>query len=355
MPSMNRRSMILAGAGLAMPAIGARAQALENTLVVRTTGGVFEAALKRHFFDPFTRATGTRIVPVATSYGEMITKTVAMHKANAVEWDIISPQIFELENLSEYLLDLGDCSAMPNVASQGVPGACVRWGVHYLTGGNVLTWNTETLRDKAPRSWADFWDVQKFPGERALLGQPQSVLEAALMADGVPHEDVYKVLDTKEGQDRAFNKIRELKPHVALWWTGGSQPVQAIGSGEVVMANGWNGRLQAGITEGVPLKIVWNGAIDEVGYFMMVKGAPHKEEATELLRWIAKPESQAEFYKYVSYGPTMPGAWDFIPKSEWGRLPSSPDIMKQSIFLNVDWWLKNEGAMTERYNALMQE
>jgi hypothetical protein len=50
-----------------------------------------------------------------------------------------------------------------------------------------------------------------------------------------------------------------------------------------------------------------------------------------------------------------PGAWDFIPKEDWSRLPSSPDNLSQSLFLNVDWWLANEPAMIERYNTLMQQ
>lgn len=43
------------------------------------------------------------------------------------------------------------------------------------------------------------------------------------MADGVPAADVYKVLATKEGQDRAFAKLDELKPNIQ-WWESGAQP-----------------------------------------------------------------------------------------------------------------------------------
>jgi len=146
-----------------------------------------------------------------------------------------------------------------------------------------------------------------------------------------------------------------LKPHVGLWWTSGAQPAQALGSGEVVMANGWNGRLQAGIKEGLPMKIVWNGAVAEVGYFMIVKGAPHRDAAIKFLNWMVSPAAQAEFHKYVSYGPVTPKAWDAIPKEEWSRLPSSPENLEKSIFLDVNWWLENEPAMIERYNALMQQ
>ncbi|QPC95505.1 ABC transporter substrate-binding protein [Mesorhizobium sp. INR15] len=337
-------SILLAGGGLAASA---------KEMVFVSWGGAYQDAIREAWLKPFTAATGTKVIEETSPE---TAKIQAMISAGTVSWDIVTDgglgvargaQAGLFEEITPEMVD--QSGVYPQIVN--------KYGVPSEVFSTAFAFSTKAFPDgKAqPGSWADFWNVEKFPGARALFGSPQSVLEAALMADGVAQADVYKVLDTKEGQDRAFNKVRELKPHVSLWWTGGAQPVQAIGSGEVVMANGWNGRLQAGITEGVPLKIVWNGAVAEVGYFMMVKGAPHKEEATELLRWIAKPESQAQFHKYVSYGPTMAGAWDFIPKSEWGHLPSSPEIMKQSIFLNVDWWLKNEGAMVERYNALMQE
>ena len=83
---------------LAAPAFAQQA-AHEGRVVIRTTGGVFEQALKRNFFDPFTRATGVRVIPVAASASEMLARTAAMQQAGRVEWDIISPQYDDLGNL----------------------------------------------------------------------------------------------------------------------------------------------------------------------------------------------------------------------------------------------------------------
>ena len=349
MPSMKRRTMILAGMGLALPAIGARAQALENTLVVRTTGGVFEAALKRNFFDPFTRATGTRIVPVATSYGEMIAKTVAMHKANAVEWDIISPQIFELENLSEYLLDLGDCGQMPNVAAQGVPGACVRWGVHYLTGGNVLTWNTETLRDKAPRSWADFWDVQKFPGRRALpsYGNPwNNSLALALLADGVAPANLFPM-----DLDRAFRKLDEIKPHIAVWWKTGAQSQQILRSGEVDMTMMWSGTAFATKRAGVPIAWTYTQAIADLAAWAILRGAPHPNAAKAFIKfYMTNPEAHAAFSREMGYATSNKGGLALLPPETSNELVSTPEALAGLVRMDANWVEANRAATLDRWN-----
>jgi hypothetical protein len=62
---------------------------------------------------------------------------------------------------------------------------------------------------------------------KANLEGAKYTLEFALMADGVPVKDVYKVLASKEGQDRAFKKLDELKPNIQ-WWEAGAQPPQRV-------------------------------------------------------------------------------------------------------------------------------
>ena len=37
---------------------------------------------------------------------------------------------------------------------------------------------------------------------------------------------------------RALNKVKEIKDHIAFWWSSGAQPVQALASGEIDMAIG---------------------------------------------------------------------------------------------------------------------
>ena len=78
-------------------------------------------------------------------------------------------------------------------------------------------------------------------------------LEFALMADGVKTADVYKVLATKDGADRAFKKLTELKPNIQ-WWEAGAQPPQFLVAGDVVMTTAYNGRIDAAQREGKNLQ-----------------------------------------------------------------------------------------------------
>ncbi|MFL5335100.1 MAG: extracellular solute-binding protein, partial [Geminicoccaceae bacterium] len=77
------------------------------------------------------------------------------------------------------------------------------------------------------------------------------------------------------------------------WWNSGAQPVQAVGSGDAAMALGWNGRFQAGMDEGLPIAMAWGQSVPQVGFFMIVKGAPNRDAAVKFLRFISTPAAQS--------------------------------------------------------------
>lgn len=81
----------------------------------------------------------------------------------------------------------------------------------------VLAYDKSKFPDGAPTKLADFFDQQKFPGKRAMRKGAKVNLEMALMADGVAPGDVYAMLDTPEGLDRAFAKLDTIKKDV-VWW-----------------------------------------------------------------------------------------------------------------------------------------
>ena len=66
----------------------------------------------------------------------------------------------------------------------------------HCVGGDVFStvyaWNTDTYGDAGPQSWADFFDVEKFPGKRGLRKSAKATLEMALMAD------VYRTLHPED-------------------------------------------------------------------------------------------------------------------------------------------------------------
>ena len=346
---MDRRSFTLgAGAGLAATAAIGRAAAqgeLEDSVVIRTTGGAFEKALQKHFFDPFTKQTGVRVRPVAASYGEMIAKTVAMAQAGRVEWDIISPQKYELAKLSDYLVDLADCGALPRVAAEGAPGACARYGVQYLSGAVVLTWASAAFPGRKPASWADFWDVKTFPGPRAMpnYGNPwNNALLMALLADGVAPDKLFP-LDL----DRAFRKLDEIKPHVSVWWKTGSQSTQILQSGEAVMTMLWSGTAYAAKRAGLPIEWTFNQSIADQGSWAILKNSPSPNAARAFIDfYMGHPEAHLGFAREMGYATTNRAAYGMMTPQERAELvPETPPVS-----IDADWVEKNREAALARWS-----
>jgi putative spermidine/putrescine transport system substrate-binding protein len=231
----------------------------------------------------------------------------------------------------------------------------------YCLGGDVFStvyaWNTETFGDNGPQSWADFWDVEKFPGTRAYRGAVAGALEPALMADGVAPEDVYSVLDSEDGIERAIDKIRELKSDIAVFWTSGAQQAQLMKDGEVDMTTGWNGRFDNAAKDGAMVKYSFNQALLDYDCFAIPKGAPNRDTAMEFLNEISKPEYQDDLPKYITYGPTNKAAYDTgeITAAVAAGLPSSPENAALQLPVSLDWYAKWETIAAEMYQEMLTE
>ncbi len=190
------------------------AQAMAVDLTVVSFGGANKSAQIKAFYEPYQKATGNRIV--AGEYNGEMAKVKAMVDTNSVSWDLVEVESPELSRgCDEGLFEELD-PAQFGKTEDFVPGAIQPCGVGFFVWSTVLAYNADKLKS-APTSWADFWDIKKFPGKRGLRKGAKYTLEFALMADGVAPKDVYGVLATKEGQDRAFKKLDEIKSSIQ-WW-----------------------------------------------------------------------------------------------------------------------------------------
>ena len=219
------------------------------------------------------------------------------------------------------------------------------------TGGKITTveYNGDKLKT-APTGWADFWDVKKFPGKRGLRKGARYNLEFALMADGVKAADVYKVLGTKDGADRAFKKLGELKPHIQ-WWEAGALPPQFLVAGDVAMTTAFSGRIDAAQREGQNLKITWTGGIYDLDFWVMPKGGANKEAAMKFIALASSPDAQAEYARHISYGPTHTKAMAKIDPKVQALLPTSPANSKDALRFDVAFWADQGEALEKRFAA----
>jgi putative spermidine/putrescine transport system substrate-binding protein len=336
------------GVVLLMAASASVAQARD--LTVTSFGGALQDAIRAAFIKPFEASTGTKIVE--DTYDGALSKISAQINTGALKWDVVDVESNELiqgcqEGYFERLdwSKIGDKSKMIPAASNTSP--C---GVGYLTGALVLTYDKSKVA-AGPQSWADFWDVKKFPGKRGMRFGPKWTLEVALMADGVKPSDVYKVLSSPGGVDRAFAKLDQIKSNI-VWWKLGAESIQQLASGEVAMTAAYNGRVVAtNRAEKRQFDIVWNaGSIYFMDYFVVLKGSPNKDSAEKFISLAVSANAQREMPNYVGYGPTNLAAFDGMKPTIAAELPTE-ERLKQSTFRDDKFWLDHNDELTQRFNV----
>jgi mannopine transport system substrate-binding protein len=346
--SLSRRNVMKGlGAASAASFVPGSLNAQTQELVIVATGGAFEKALKDHFYDVFTQQTGIRIRPVAASNSETWTKLRAMQQTNNIEWDIVTAWPEDLV-AQQALIESFDCGKLTNLAAQGVPGACQSRGLLRTLGGVTITYDRSKYPNGGPQNWADFWNVQKFPGPRSLpnAGAPWWPLMAALMADGVAKDKLFP-LDL----DRAFKKLDEIRPHVNVWWRTGDQSQQMFRSGEVTMAMMWSGRAFALADQNMPLEVVWSGAPPNTALWSIVKGTKNTEAAIKFLDFfMSRPEAHLPFANAVNFDTANRSVLSSLTPAQLKTKVTAPENAAQLAVMDAAWVAENRAALLERWN-----
>lgn len=332
---------------LALPlALGFAAGAQARDLVIIGPGGGYQDAARETLFKSFTEATGIKVKDDASD-GELA-KIYSMVEAGQVTEDIQmigEPEL--LRGCEDGIFEAVDYDIVKK--DKFIDGTALECGV----GG--AGWGAAVFYDKSkhaagPQSFAEFFDVEAFPGKRSLRSTAQMTLEAALLADGVPSAEVYEVLATEEGVARAFARLDTLKGHV-VWWNTGAQPLQFVGSGEVDFALAFTGRILRAMSEDKKdYQLDWNTLIYSVDYWAVVAGSPKKDEAMKMLDWITDVGPLREQAKIWPISPANKEVNEdpVIRESNPGMVLNHTD---EGLRINTEFWVIHGEDLEARFAA----
>lgn len=320
-------------------------------------GGAFTKSQVEAYHKPFIEKTGVELVSEDFSGG--LAEIKAQVEAENVRWDLVSldkPDI--VRGCAEGLLETFDPAILPAgddgtpAKDDFIPGAIHDCAVNTIVVSTVLTINEDAFDgQKTPTKLTDLFDLQNFPGRRALQKIPQGNLEWALIADGVAPEEVYELLETPEGRERAFAKLDTIKPEV-VWWTTGAQPPQMLADKEVVMASAFNGRIHnATKDEGQPFKIIWDHQLGYMNGWAIPKGSPNTQLALDFIKFSSGTMPLADQAKYVAYGPTRKSSSKHINPDILESLPTAPANFTNAFLINDEWWSDYADELNEEFNT----
>jgi putative spermidine/putrescine transport system substrate-binding protein len=333
---------------LAAAALAALAQrpALARDLGVLANADMRDA-LRDTFVAPFTGATGLPAQTDAWSGG--IDALRDRLKAPNPTTDLVQLTDDELQPACDggllEKLDYGQIGGKDHYLPQAV-GDC---GVGAMITAVVLAWD----KDKFPAtpSWADFWDVAKYPGKRGLFAGVRGNLEIALLADGVAPGDVYRTLASSDGVDRAFRKLDQLRPYI-VWWHNGAEAAHLLVSNDALMTSAPSEAVVAAErTAHRNFALQWTGNLSSVQFWGIAKGSANLRQAVQFLYFAGTPAIQAKLHARLAVGGTAKGATDFLTSDQLAVSPANPANLAAGLRQDTAFWHDNLDKLGKRFDA----
>lgn len=331
-------------------------------LTVTTWAGAYGRAQASAMMRPYA-ARKSVDVRIAQWDGELAELERAV-RTKAFKGDVID---FELPRAAEAcrkgLLEKIDPTILPAgadgtpAARDFVPGALGPCWVGSVVYSQVIAYAPKRLR-RTPVTLGDFFDRRHFPGRRALSrASPKYNLEMALLADGVAPPDVYKTLETPEGLDRAYAKLKALAP---IWAHDSVSALRWLADGQAVMAAALNGDVyDALVKQKLDLQLIWDRQLYELDVFGIPAGDPNRRRALDFVAYATGSAPLAGVASWVPYGPARRSALALVKANpELGiamqpYLPTAPEHFQTAFAVDDGWWHDHEAALLPRWQAFV--
>ncbi len=341
-----RRFTQIATALLGTTALGLKAvPALADSgrLVFVNWGGDATSAYNKAFGEPFQADTG--IVVKQDGSGPTEGAIQAQFESGKPTWDICDADPFSAETLGKKgMIEPIDYSIVDRAKMRegfGWDHAASSYFYSY-----VIAYDAKKYGDNPPTGMADFFDVGKFPGKRAMYKWGTAMWEALLMGDGVAPADLYPLDLT-----RAHAKLSAFKEHVVSFWGGGAESQSLLLNGDASMALVWSTRakLMEQDSDG-EIKFIWDQGLVAPGAMAVIKDNPGgAQNAMKFIASAQDPARQLVLFEMLANGPANPQADALIPADTRRFNPVDPANFALQVPLDMTWYEENYGAGLDEY------
>jgi putative spermidine/putrescine transport system substrate-binding protein len=341
---------------------------MASEMTIVSWGGAYTASQQSAYHDPYMENTGIAIINDDSS-SEGIAKMRAMNEAGNITWDLVDLEAADAiracdEGLALEIDHDADLAAAPDGTSASedfgdmIVSDCF---IPQIVFSTTFGYRTDMLVDgaAAPTGACDVFDLETYPGRRALNKQPIANMEWALLCDGVAYEDVYDFLETEEGQAQAFAMLDTIKSET-IWWSSAAESIQLLADGEVFMASSYNGRLFAAIVEqDQPIGMAWNWQMFDLDGWVIPAGLSEERLARTMdyVNFATDTQRLADQAKYISYGPARASSAPLVGQhASLGidmapHMPTDPNNAENTFVNNYEWWADYRDDLDAKFQA----
>ena len=349
------RAALLVAAGIT------QAAGAERTLTVVSWGGAYEEAQSHALLAPFAAHAG--IAVEALQYDGSI-QAIADRSA-AESWDVIDMTEVAaigacrdglIQPIEAELIVVPEASLQPDM--DFIDGAFRECSIAQNLFASVIAFNALAFPGVKPGRVEDFFDLDTFPGKRAIQRSPDAILEWALIAEGVPTEQVYDLLSTDRGLSLAFRKLSTIRDHI-VWWDVISDSVGLLADLSVAMATGFNGRFfHAANVDGIPVQIIWDGQQIGIEVWAVSGQSDLPQEAEAFIAFATGPDRMARLAEAIPYAPARSTGMQRVGMNQelWlnmrDHLPmAAGDSGGRLLIQDGEWYANTSELRTRRFEA----
>ena len=343
----------------------------EMTLV--SWGGAYQASQQKAYSEPYMEMHPDVAVVWDESSNEAVAKLRAMNEAGNVTWDLVDVVASDAIRLCDEGLAMEidpdeDLAAAPDGTSAEddfgdlLVSDCFIPQIVYST---TFGYRTDMVPEgvDAPSQICDVFDLETYPGKRALEKRPINNMEWALLCDGVAKEDVYDVLETDEGQDQALAKLETIKDEV-IWWSAGADTPQLLADGEIFIGSTYNGRLFSVIEEqDQPVAMMWDAQVFDLDGWIIPTGLDDAALARvkDFVKFATDTQRLADQAKYISYGPARASSAPLVGQhADLGidmapHMPTDPNNAQNTFLYNYEFWADYRDDIDAKFQAWLAQ
>jgi putative spermidine/putrescine transport system substrate-binding protein len=362
--------LLMTGAALAAAPM-AVAQEMSDSMTLVSWGGAYQRSQVNAYAEPYKAEHPDVSIVWDESSNEAVAKLRAMNEAGNITWDLVDVVASDAIRLCDEGLAMEyDPDELLAPAPDGTPASedfgdlivsdCFIPQIVYST---TFGYRTDMVGDTPPTTVCDVFDLETYPGKRSLEKRPINNMEWALYCDGVAKEDIYDVLETEEGQDRAFAKLDSIKDQV-IWWSAGADTPQLLADGEVVMGSTYNGRLFSLIEEqDQPVAMLWDMQVFDLDGWIIPTGLSDEALARvkDFVYFATDTQRLADQAKYISYGPARASSAPLVSThAELGiemapNMPTDPANATNTLLYNYEWWADYRDDLDAKFQAWLAQ
>lgn len=346
-PERTLAMLLLTLAGIPAPS------AEEEALIIATWGGAYERIQREVLFEPFEQRTGIAVETIPYNGGTAVLEQAPDLVDMAMSESLAACSEGRLASIED--LDLPPGSDGTPAKGDFIGGARHRCALTHTVYATVIAYDSRAFTGQRPGRVADLFDTETFPGKRALRKTPADNLEWALLASGVPRQELYNLLSTPRGLDLAFRRLGGIRDSI-IWWEAGDEPVRLLESGEAVMASGYNGRFfNARLDPDSSIEIIWDGQIQEYQTWVIPAGAARPDTARRFIRFATRTGPLTELAERLAYGPARHSAEAQVRRHPETGIDMRPHIpthaynSANAVAKDIEWYAHTIDRIRERF------